>query len=65
MLRIGDEAVGVPVLEELYMQMRDSPHPIDLDQLWKQLGIERRGSTVAFNDDAALAAVRKAILPEK
>jgi len=64
-LRIGDEAVGVPVLEELYMQMRDTPHPVDVDQLWQKLGIERRGSTVILHDDASLAPVRKAIMPER
>jgi 3-mercaptopyruvate sulfurtransferase SseA len=55
----------VPVLEELYSQMRDAPHPVDLDQLWRQLGIERRGETVVLHDDAPLAAVRKSIMPER
>ena len=64
-LQTGDHATGVPVLHELYSEMRASPHPVDLDQLWKQLGIERRGATVALSDDAPLAAVRKAILPER
>ncbi len=63
-LRTGDRATGVPVLQELYAQMKDSPHPVDLDQLWKKLGIERRGSTVVLHDEAPLAAVRKAIMPE-
>ena len=52
------------MLQELYAQMKDSPHPVDLDQLWKKLGIERRGSTVVLHDEAPLAAVRKAIMPE-
>ena len=64
-LRIGDEAVGVPVLEELYKQMRNTPHPVDLDQLWLKLGIERRDATVVLHDEGPLAAVRKAILPER
>lgn len=62
-LRTGDRATGVPVLEELYSQMRDAPHPVDLDQLWRQLGIERRGETLVLHDDAPLAAVRKSIMP--
>jgi hypothetical protein len=61
----GDRATGVPVLNELYSEMRASPHPVNLDRLWQQLGIERRGPTVALDDDAPLAAVRKAILPER
>ncbi|HEX4640417.1 MAG TPA: hypothetical protein VH252_03470 [Chthoniobacterales bacterium] len=63
-LQTGDRATGVPVLQELYAQMKDAPHPVDLDHLWKQLGIERRGSTVVLHDDAPLAAVRKGIMPE-
>lgn len=63
-LRTGDRATGVPVLQELYAQMKDSPHPVDLDELWRKLGIERRGSTVLLHDEAPLAAVRKAIMPE-
>ena len=35
-LRIGDDATGVSVLQELYAQMRSAPHPVDLDQLWRQ-----------------------------
>src|SRR6476660_7103048 len=46
-LRIGDDATGVPVLQELYTQMRSAPHPVDLDQLWRKLGIERQGATVS------------------
>ena len=63
-LQVGDEATGVPVLRELYAQMRSAPHPVDLDQLWHALGIEREGKTVILHDDAPLAAVRKAIMPE-
>jgi hypothetical protein len=64
-LRTGDRATGVPVLEELYSQMRDAPHPVDLDQLWSQLGIERHAETAVLHDDAPLAAVRKSIMPER
>ena len=64
-LETGDRATGVPVLRELYSEMRASPHPVNLDQLWKELGIERRGATVALDDGAPLAAVRKGILPER
>lgn len=64
-LRTGDRATGVPVLQELHAKMRAAPHPVNLDDLWKQLGIERSGRTVVFHDDAPLAAVRKAIVPEQ
>lgn len=63
-LRVGDAATGVAVLVELYAQMRSAPHSVDLDQLWHKLGIERQGATVILHDDAPLADVRKAIMPE-
>ena len=60
-IEIGDRATGVPVLRELYEKMRAAPAPTDLDALWKQLGIERRGRQISFNDAAPLAHIRAAI----
>jgi len=60
-LRIGDRAVGVNVLEPLYTKMKDTPVTVDLDGLWKQLGVRLDGAGVRFDDSAALAAVRRAI----
>jgi hypothetical protein len=60
-LKAGDRAVGVPVLTDLYGKMGNRPMTVDLDGLWKQLGIEAEGRTVRFNDDAPLAAIRRAI----
>jgi len=60
-IKIGDDATGVPVLRELYEKMRAAPAPADLDGLWKQLGIERRGRRIIFNDTAPLAHIRQAI----
>ena len=57
----GDAATGVPVLRELYDEMKDKPVQVDLPALWKQLGIVRHGDTVAFDDGAPLASIRKAI----
>jgi hypothetical protein len=65
-LKIGDEATGTTVLQDLYAQMKDKPVSPDLDELWQQLGIRRRGDSVEFRDEAPLAATRKAIMaPEK
>jgi hypothetical protein len=61
MLRIGDETTGVPVLAELYEQMKDKPSPVDLDGLWRKLGISVRGRHVVFDDSAPLAPLRKEI----
>lgn len=61
LLAIGDRAVGVPVLAELYSRMKDEPVPTDLEALWQRLGIERVGRSVRFVEDAPDAAIRRAI----
>jgi hypothetical protein len=57
----ADAAVGVPVLSELYAQMKDQPVAPDLPALWRSLGIDAEGNTIRINDQAPLAAIRKAI----
>jgi len=64
-LQTGDRAAGVEVLTKLYQQMRDRPMQVDLDSLWKQLGIRVQSGTVQFNDDAPLARIREAISAPK
>lgn len=59
--KIGDTATGVNVLSELYGQMKQTPVQVDLPALWKRLGIQPEGRSVAFDDQAPLAAVRRAI----
>jgi hypothetical protein len=61
-LRTGDVATGTTVLEELYARYKDKPVTPDLTGLWKSLGIEASGESVALNDAAALAPVRQAIM---
>ena len=60
-LRTGDKAAGVSVLVPLYKRMKDSPSPVDLSALWKEMGISLDGKHVVFNDQAPLAAARAAI----
>ncbi len=60
-LETADAAAGAPVLRKLYEQMKDKPVHVDLPALWKRLGVVRRGSTVSFDDESPLAAVRRAI----
>jgi len=60
-LAIGDQATGTHVLTELYEQMRDTPKPVDLDTLWKELGVEQIPVGVRLNDSAQFANIRKAI----
>ena len=61
LLAVGDRAVGVPVLAELYERMKDQPVSTDLDALWRRLGIVREGSAVRLVEDAPEAALRRAI----
>ncbi|HEY2712293.1 MAG TPA: hypothetical protein VGI60_07245 [Chthoniobacterales bacterium] len=62
--RVGDAATKTTVLQDLYAQMRAAPHPVNLDELWRKLGVKRNGSTVVLQKDAPLAAVRRAMIPE-
>jgi hypothetical protein len=56
----GDNAVGAPVLEQLYTQMKSNPTRPDLAGLWMQLGVAAKGD-LTFDDSAPEAAERRAI----
>jgi len=60
-LALGDKATGTTVLLDLYQSMRDKPAPVDLDQLWTNLGIAMKDGDVAFNDKAPESNIRRAI----
>jgi len=60
-LRTGDRAVGMDILQPLYTKMKDKPVSVDLDGLWVQLGVQSDGARVHFDDSAKLAAIRRAI----
>ena len=60
-IAVGDQAVGVPVLRELYDQNKATPVTVDLNALWKKLGVTQTGDKASFRDDAPLASIRKAI----
>ncbi|HLJ78398.1 MAG TPA: hypothetical protein VKT75_13330 [Acidobacteriaceae bacterium] len=60
-LRAGDAGTGTHVLEDLYHRTSDAPVPVDLEGIWKKLGIVRDGNTVRFDNQAPEAAIRIAI----
>lgn len=60
-LAIGDQAIGAPVLTELYERMKAAPAPVDLVELWQRLGVDAQASGIVFHDTAPLASVRQAI----
>jgi hypothetical protein len=59
--KVGDRATGTTVLNDLYAKWKDAPVQVDLNALWKQLGITLDGRSVRLDEDAPLAAVRRAI----
>ncbi len=60
-LAVGDAAIGAPILSGLYDRMKASGEPVDLDRLWRQLGVRAKGNTVEFDDNAPWASLRRAI----
>jgi predicted metalloprotease with PDZ domain len=60
-LDAADRGVGAPVLRELYARLGSRPTSPDLDRLWKRLGLVVRAGRVDFDEDAPLAALRRAI----
>jgi hypothetical protein len=60
-LAVGDKSTGTDFLERLYDQMADKPDRVDLDQLWKKLGLSLDSGSVVMNDKAPEANIRKSI----
>ena len=63
-LEAGDRAAGVDVLQKLHARLGTGPDAVDLDALWARLGVVKRGESVAFDDRAPLAAIRRALTGE-
>ena len=64
-LKVGDDAVGVPVLTELYDRMKATPVTPDLAAMWHQLGIRPSGNSVVFDQGAPLASVVRSIMAKR
>ena len=61
-LQTGDQATGTSVLEQLYRTMGTASHaPVDLDGLWKRLGVRAVHGDIVFDDQAPLAEIRRSI----
>lgn len=61
-LKVGDDAVGVPVLMELYEKTKDAPFDPNLPKLWEGLGIKVSGNTVTFDSKAPMASIVTSIM---
>ena len=57
----GDRATQAKVLTTLYSEMKDKPVYVDLDTLWRELGVNSRDSVVLLNDSAPLTEIRRSI----
>jgi hypothetical protein len=64
-IAVGDRATSTTVLAKLYERMRTSKEPRELHSLWQRLGVHMAGDTVAFDDAAPLANVRRALVKGK
>ena len=60
-LETGDRAVGVPVLRELYAKMANRAVSVNLADYWRSLGVASHGASIALDDDAPLASLRRSI----
>ncbi len=60
-LAMGDAETGVSVLEPLRKKLGGAPLRMDLEALWKSLGIAQVGGKMVYDDAAPLAGVRRAI----
>jgi predicted metalloprotease with PDZ domain len=61
-VRVGDDAGAPHVLAELFTHYVQSGDNVDLDALWRALGVvESAGGDTTLRDDAPLSAVRRAI----
>jgi hypothetical protein len=60
-LTVGDKATGTTVLKELHDELGPQPGNVDLDALWKELGVKYRNGDVSFDDTAPWAKIRAAI----
>jgi hypothetical protein len=55
------QATETSVLTTLYAEMRDKPVYVDLNALWRDLGVNSSNKTVSLDDRAPLAEIRRAI----
>jgi hypothetical protein len=57
----GDKATGTKALMDLYHQQGPKPVAVDLDGMWRDLGVKWNAGSVTFEPNAPLAAIRAAI----
>ena len=61
-LESGDKATGTTVLTAQYRAWSQSPAPVDLEKLWRELGVKSGLGGAEFDPKAPLANIRDAIM---
>jgi hypothetical protein len=64
-LKAGDDAIGAPVLMELYDRMKATPITPDLSAMWRELGVRPSGASVVFDQSAPVAAIVRSIMASR
>lgn len=64
-LQIGDRATGTTVLTDMYATWSEKPVVVDLQALWKELGVSEDKDGVRLDAGAPLAAIRDSITSRK
>jgi hypothetical protein len=64
-LKVGDDAIGVPVLMELYDRMKATPVTPDLSAMWRDLGVRPSGDSVVFDQSAPQASIVRSIMARR
>lgn len=59
-IKVGDRVTRTKVFSDLYAKMALAPGDVDLDALWKELGVvAQTDGSVTFDDTAPLASIRQ------
>jgi hypothetical protein len=64
-LKAGDDAIGVPVLMDLYDRMKATAVTPDLAAMWRELGVRPSGDSVVFDQSAPQAAIVRSIMASR
>jgi hypothetical protein len=64
-LKVADDAVGVPVLTELYERMKAAPVAPELAAMWRELGVRPSSDSVTFDQSAPQAAIVRSIMASR
>jgi hypothetical protein len=64
-LKAGDDAISVRVLEELYDHMKATSVTPDLSAMWRDLGVRTSRDSVVFDQNAPQAAIVRSIMAKR